>query len=156
MCQENQRPAKTGKERQVNRKGFTLIDMLIVIVVIAILALIVIPRLLEAGRRAKAAANAEQPRPVIELAYDRQIDLTGGYVQIPAKGDTTTPIVLVCNAIAFPDRPGERIGMGVVRAMQYWGTDRVGSVTVSKDPSYRKYKRPYWIITIQHSDIIKK
>jgi general secretion pathway protein G len=41
----------------VNRKskGFTLIEMLIVIVVIAILALIVIPRLLGAGRKAKEA-----------------------------------------------------------------------------------------------------
>lgn len=39
-----------------NRKGFTLIEMLIVIVVIAILALIVIPRLLGAGRRAKESA----------------------------------------------------------------------------------------------------
>ncbi len=36
-------------------KGFTLIEMLIVIVVIAILALIVIPRLLGAGRKAKEA-----------------------------------------------------------------------------------------------------
>lgn len=44
--------------RMVNRKskGFTLIEMLIVIVVIAILALIVIPRLLGAGRKAKEAA----------------------------------------------------------------------------------------------------
>ena len=39
-----------------NRKGFTLIEMLIVILVIAILALIVIPRLLGAGRRAKESA----------------------------------------------------------------------------------------------------
>lgn len=36
-------------------RGFTLIEMLIVIVVIAILALIVIPRLLGAGRKAKEA-----------------------------------------------------------------------------------------------------
>ena len=38
------------------RAGFTLIEMLIVIVVIAILALIVIPRLMGAGRKAKEAA----------------------------------------------------------------------------------------------------
>jgi general secretion pathway protein G len=37
-------------------RGFTLIEMLIVIVVIAILALIVIPRLLGAGRKAKESA----------------------------------------------------------------------------------------------------
>ena len=44
--------------RMANRrnKGFTLIEMLIVIVVIAILALIVIPRLLGAGRKAKEAS----------------------------------------------------------------------------------------------------
>ena len=41
--------------RRTNR-GFTLIEMLIVIVVIAILALIVIPRLLGAGRKAREAA----------------------------------------------------------------------------------------------------
>ncbi len=38
------------------RKGFTLIEVLIVIVVIAVLASIVIPRLLGAGRQAKEAA----------------------------------------------------------------------------------------------------
>ena len=37
-------------------RGFTLIEMLIVIVVIAILALIVIPRLLGAGRKAREAS----------------------------------------------------------------------------------------------------
>jgi len=37
------------------RKGFTLIEMLIVIVVIAILALIVIPRLMNAADRARGA-----------------------------------------------------------------------------------------------------
>ncbi|MHB9022616.1 MAG: type II secretion system protein [Armatimonadota bacterium] len=50
------------------RRGFTLIEMLIVIVVIAILALIVIPRLLSAGRKAKEAtlrANLHQLRNAI-------------------------------------------------------------------------------------------
>lgn len=37
-------------------RGFTLIEMLIVIIVIAILAMIVIPRLLGAGRKAKESA----------------------------------------------------------------------------------------------------
>jgi len=51
------------------RRGFTLIEMLIVIVVIAILALIVIPRLLGAGRKAKEAAlrgNLHQIRNAIQ------------------------------------------------------------------------------------------
>jgi len=38
------------------RKGFTLIEVLIVIVVIAILAAIVVPRLLGAGREAREAS----------------------------------------------------------------------------------------------------
>jgi len=42
--------------RRSTHTGFTLIEMLIVIVVIAILALIVIPRLMGAGRKAKEAA----------------------------------------------------------------------------------------------------
>lgn len=51
-------------------KGFTLIEMLIVIVVIAILAIIVVPRLMGAGRKAKEAslrANLKQLRDSIEL-----------------------------------------------------------------------------------------
>ncbi|MHB9133264.1 MAG: type II secretion system protein [Armatimonadota bacterium] len=53
---------------KLSRRGFTLIEMLIVIVVIAILALIVIPRLMSAGRKAKEAtlkANLQQLRNAI-------------------------------------------------------------------------------------------
>jgi len=46
----------SARTRGTTRAGFTLIEMLIVIVVISILALIVIPRLLGAGRKAKEAA----------------------------------------------------------------------------------------------------
>ena len=45
-----------ARTRWSTRTGFTLIEMLIVIVVIGILALIVIPRLMGAGRKAKEAA----------------------------------------------------------------------------------------------------
>jgi len=45
-----------ARTRRSARTGFTLIEMLIVIVVISILALIVIPRLMGAGRKAKEAA----------------------------------------------------------------------------------------------------
>lgn len=51
------------------RRGFTLIELLIVIVVIAILALIVIPRVMGAGRKAKEASlkgNLHQLRNAIE------------------------------------------------------------------------------------------
>ncbi|HUT74660.1 MAG TPA: prepilin-type N-terminal cleavage/methylation domain-containing protein [Armatimonadota bacterium] len=51
------------------QRGFTLIEMLIVITIIAILALIVIPRLTAAGRRGKEAslrADLKQLRDAIE------------------------------------------------------------------------------------------
>lgn len=51
------------------RRGFTLIELLIVISVIAILALIVVPRLLGAGRKAKESTlrgNLQQLRNAIQ------------------------------------------------------------------------------------------
>ena len=45
-----------SKMARKDSRGFTLIEMLIVIVVISILAMIVIPRLLGAGRKAKESA----------------------------------------------------------------------------------------------------
>ena len=51
------------------RRGFTLIEMLIVITIIAILAVIVIPRLTAVGRRGKEAslrADLKQMRDAIE------------------------------------------------------------------------------------------
>jgi type II secretion system protein G len=53
------------KEHIMNRRGFTLIELLIVIVVIAILALIVIPKLMGAARQAKEStlkANLQRIR----------------------------------------------------------------------------------------------
>jgi general secretion pathway protein G len=57
-----------GKARW-DKRGFTLIEMLIVITVIAILAVIVVPRLLSATRRsreASLAANLKQLRDAVE------------------------------------------------------------------------------------------
>jgi prepilin-type N-terminal cleavage/methylation domain-containing protein len=65
------------------RRGFTLIEMLIVIMVVAILAMLVIPRAMGATRRAKEAqlrGNLKQLRDAIERfeastgAYPPQLD----------------------------------------------------------------------------------
>ena len=76
-------------------KGFTLIEMLIVIVVIAILALIVIPRLLGAGRKAKEASlkgDLHQLRNAIQQFEADCGDYPGTDLQPlmtkPADGDT--------------------------------------------------------------------
>lgn len=59
-------------------RGFTLIEMLIVIVVIAILALIVIPRLLGAGRKAKEASLKGDLHMLRNAIQQFEAD-TGGY-----------------------------------------------------------------------------
>ncbi len=76
------------------RKGFTLIEMLIVIVVIAILALIVIPRLLGAGRKAKEATLRGDLHQIRNSIQQFEADL-GDYpsaistlMTVPAAGST--------------------------------------------------------------------
>ena len=84
-------------------KGFTLIEMLIVIVVIAILALIVIPRLLGAGRKAKEAAlsgDLHQMRNAIQQFEADLGDLPAALTQLmlakasPPSGNGGTGIAL--------------------------------------------------------------
>ncbi len=60
------------------RHGFTLIEMLIVIVVIAILALIVIPRLLGAGRKARESSLRADLRQLRTSIQHFEAD-TGAY-----------------------------------------------------------------------------
>jgi general secretion pathway protein G len=78
------------------RRGFTLIELLIVIVVIAILALIVIPRVMSAGRKAREStlrANLHQLRNALEqfqadtgLYPSELIDLTAAKSDPPVTG----------------------------------------------------------------------
>jgi len=78
------------------RRGFTLIELLIVIVVIAILALIVIPRVMSAGRKAREStlkANLHQLRNALEqfqadtgLYPDAIADLTLAQASAPSTG----------------------------------------------------------------------
>jgi len=78
------------------RRGFTLIELLIVIVVIAILALIVIPRVMSAGRKAREStlrANLHQLRNALEqfqadtgLYPSDLIDITAAKSDPPTTG----------------------------------------------------------------------
>lgn len=45
-----------GSRRKQHDRGFTLIEVLVVIVILAVLAAIVLPRFVDAGRRSKEAA----------------------------------------------------------------------------------------------------
>ena len=59
-------------------KGFTLIEVLIVVVIIAILASLVVPRMIAQVDKARAA-EAYQMVGVITRAAYREHDLTGSY-----------------------------------------------------------------------------
>lgn len=86
----------TSTKLAARRRGFTLIELLIVIVVIAILALVVIPRVMGAGRKAKEAtlkANLHQLRNALEQfqadtgAYPSVLtDLVRAKTDAPAAG----------------------------------------------------------------------
>jgi general secretion pathway protein G len=75
----------------MKRKGFTLIEVLIVIVVIAILAAIVVPRLLGAGREAREAslrAHLQEVRNAVGLFQAQCGDYPAALADIMA---TTAP-----------------------------------------------------------------
>ena len=54
---------------KMNKKGFTLIEMLVVIAIIAILVAIIIPTVLGSSTKAKAGTDAANLRSVIAEAY---------------------------------------------------------------------------------------
>jgi general secretion pathway protein G len=85
-------------------KGFTLIEMLIVIVVIAILALIVIPRLLGAGRKAKEAALKGDLHQIRNALQQFEADC----------GDYPTALDQLMTAIADGDLGGNGIALDAV------------------------------------------
>ena len=60
---------------KMNKKGFTLIEMLVVIAIIAVLVAIVIPTVTSATQKANAAANAANMR---SLLAEASIDYLGG------------------------------------------------------------------------------
>ncbi len=79
------------------RRGFTLIELLIVIVVIAILALIVIPRVMGASRKAKEATLKGNLHEIRNALEQFQAD-TGGYpttanlIDIVAPSEAKLPV----------------------------------------------------------------
>ena len=86
--------------KKSNKKGLTLIEMLVVIAIIAILVAIIVPIVSTATKKAAAATNAANLRSY--LAETVNASLTGGNVTSNIKskkcGDVAADLVPVVNA----------------------------------------------------------
>lgn len=84
----------------MNKKGFTLIEVLIVVVIIAVLASLVMPKLLPQTERA-VVSEGIQTLGVLQRAQNQLMDLTGG-----------TTWTAVANNTAFKDTLNVEIKTG--------------------------------------------
>lgn len=123
--------------KKCNRKGFTLLEMLVVIAIIAILVGIIVPSVGNATARAKAAVDAATLRSVlseatVDMLYgipEGSTDKTG-YVTISNSGGLISIIATLHNDLkckSFPDanlyvsNEGDRIMVAFQRHATYVG-----------------------------------
>lgn len=90
------------------RRGFTLIELLIVIVVIAILALIVIPRVMGASRKAKEATLKGNLHEIRNALEQFQAD-TGGYPTTANLIDIVAPSEAKLQSTNLVDEYGDAV-----------------------------------------------
>ena len=62
------------KERQLKRKGFTLVEVLVVVVILGLLAALVVPRVVGRGEDAKRTAAAVQIREIEQALEMYRLD----------------------------------------------------------------------------------
>ena len=74
---------------KMNKKGFTLIEMLVVIAIIAVLVAIIIPTVSSATTKAKAAADAANLR---SLVAEATTDLLAGNTETEGLVSFTAPV----------------------------------------------------------------
>ena len=129
--------------RKYNRRGFTLIEMLVVIAIIAILVSIVIPVVGESSRQAKAATDGANLRSVlmalnteIMLGYDAAETYIAAMEPQPSKSFPGAKIhVVYCI-------PG-LIDVYYVNGGNYYGLDYFAAIAGGEDeipdPTHRTY-----------------
>ena len=81
--------------KKLNKKGFTLVEMLVVIAIIAVLVAIIIPTTSSATTKAAAATNAANLRSILAEAtvdYLGGVDDATGFLQYTASSGTFTTL----------------------------------------------------------------
>ena len=103
----------TGLKKKNNKKGFTLIELVVVIAILAILAALAIPRLTGAQDRAKISADKAtfatlNSAVAIAIAEDR---VTADYkITIAGTGVITAPSNLLESGAAFKVAANQGLG----------------------------------------------
>ena len=93
--------------RKYNRRGFTLIEMLVIIAIVAILIAIVVPATSSAAKKAQAATDAANLRTILGLLNVHVVDGSQTVEEIIATAEHPTSQLdhdaILC---AVYDRPG--------------------------------------------------
>lgn len=86
------------------KRGFTLVEILIVVVILGILAAIVIPQFTQASTEAKTnslSSDLQSLRSQIELFKVQHTDMAPGNTRDPATGTVTADVALFANQMVY-------------------------------------------------------
>ncbi len=121
--------------RTHSKRGFTFVEMLIVIVTVACLALLVVPQLIEAECKGKAAREMAllSARPILKPLSRENVSAKvlreGGYIQVP--DIAARPIIYFWPA-SKGNLPEAKIGEIVTDAMKLFRNNSFG-ISIDKD-----------------------
>ena len=111
--------SKTGRNSATRQRGFTLVEMLLVLVILATLAAVVVPKFAGRSKQAKVTATKSQISN-LEIAIDSfEIDM--GY--FPKAGNDLRDLVAEPNSNNVQDWHGPYLKKGIPR--DPWGNDYV-------------------------------